>query len=308
MRIRVLWRLIPVLRIHSSYFWVLHCTTWLHAVYVLLVLPCTPFILTADHKSMELSSHSFWKDRFRAAAIHFSSSALVAALSALLVFGLWYPYPYREISGGRELFLLVVIVDVIMGPLLTLAIFDRRKSWVVLRRDLLIVIGFQLSALGYGLWTVAMARPVHIVFEVDRFRVVHAIEIPGELLSKTPEGVTALPYTGPTLLGLRSFKDGQEKMDMTMAALQGVQLGARPDLWQSYDASRKDVLSVAKPVYQLRQRFPDQALVIDVVLASKGATAYAAQYLPLVGRKSFWTALIDGRNGDVLGFVPLDSF
>lgn len=257
---------------------------------------------------MNSPAPAFWKDRLQASALHFSLSVLVAALSALLVFGLWYPYPYREISGGRELFLLVVTVDVILGPLITLAIFDRRKPWAKLRRDLMVVVLLQLSALGYGLWTVAMARPVHMVFEIDRFRIVHAIEIPDELMQHTPAGVTALPYTGPTLLGLRPFKDGQEQMEATMVALQGVSLSSRPDLWQRYDASRADVLRVAKPVGQLRQRFPDQVAAIDAVLAGYGAAADAARYLPLAGRKSFWTVLVDGRNGDVLGFVPLDSF
>lgn len=41
-------------------------------------------------------------------------------LAATLVFAVWYPYPYREISGGRSLFEMVVAIDVVMGPLLTL--------------------------------------------------------------------------------------------------------------------------------------------------------------------------------------------
>ena len=257
---------------------------------------------------MNSVSPSFWKDRLQASAVHFALSALVAALAALLVFGLWYPYPYREISGGRELFLLVVTVDVIMGPLITLAIFDRRKPWTELRRDLIIVVGLQMSALGYGLWTVAMARPVHMVFEIDRFRVVHAIDVAPELLAQTPAGIAALPYTGPTLLGLRSFKDEQEQMEATLAALQGLSLGFRPDLWQSYEVSRKDVLRASKPVGQLKSRFPASVHEIDAALASKGDAADAVQYVPLAGRKDFWTVLVDGRNGDVLGYLPLDSF
>ncbi|TXH89734.1 MAG: pilus assembly protein [Rhodoferax sp.] len=258
---------------------------------------------------MTSSTSSFWKDRIRASAVHLSLSVVVAALSALLVFGLWYPYPYREIAGGRELFVLVVAVDVIMGPLITLAIFDRRKHWNKLRRDLLIVVLLQLSALGYGLWTVAIARPVHLVFEIDRFRVVHAIEIPDELVHMTPQGITALPFSGPSLLGLRPFKDGDEQMEATMAALQGISLSSRPDLWQTYDASRADVIRVAKPVGQLRQRFPGQVAVIEAALAGQSTAAVAAaRYVPLAARKSFWTVLVDGRNGDILGFVPLDSF
>ena len=251
---------------------------------------------------------SFWKDRLQASAVHLALSALVAALAALLVFGLWYPYPYREISGGRELFMLVVTVDIILGPLITLAIFDRRKPWKELRRDLAVVVLLQMSALVYGLWTVAMARPVHVVFEIDRFRIVHAIDVPPELLSQTPAGVTALPYTGPTLVGLRPFRDGQEQMAATMAALQGVSLGFRPDLWQSYELSRKDVLQAAKPIAHLKARFPASVQTIDEALANKGYAAEHAQYVPLAGRKDFWTVLVDGRNGDVLGYLPLDSF
>jgi hypothetical protein len=257
---------------------------------------------------MHSTAPSFWKDRLQASAIHFSLSAAVAALAAMLVFGLWYPYPFRDISGGRELFFLIVSVDVILGPLITLAIFDRRKPWAVLRRDLVVVVLLQMSALAYGLWTVVVARPVHMVFEYDRFRIVHAIEVIPELLSKTPDDVIVFPLTGPTLLGLRPFKDANEQVDATIAAVQGASLSFRPDLWQSYDASRKDVISVAKPVAQLKTRFPSEAGRIDAVLAAKGDAGKAALFLPLVGRSSFWTVLIDGRNGDILDYLPLDSF
>ena len=59
-----------------------------------------------------------WKSRLRASAIHLAISLSVATLAALVVFGWWYPYPYRELSGGRELFALVVAVDVVLGPLI----------------------------------------------------------------------------------------------------------------------------------------------------------------------------------------------
>jgi len=257
---------------------------------------------------MTQANSSLLMPRFRASALHFGLSAFVATLAALLIFGVWYPYPYWKISGGRELFLLVVVVDVIIGPLITFAIFDIRKPLQELRRDLVVVILIQMLALGYGLWTMAMARPVHLVFEIDRFRIVHAIDVLPELLKQTPEGVIALPYGGPTMLGLRPFKDSQEKLDATIAAFQGLQLGFRPDLWQSYEVSRKDVLLASKPVGQLKGRFPASVHEIDAALAGKGDAADVAKYVPLAGRKDFWTVLVDGRNGDVLGYLPLDSF
>lgn len=250
-----------------------------------------------------------WRDRLRAAGIHLGLSAFVAALAALLVFVLWYPYPYREISGGRSLFLLVITVDVILGPLLTFAIFDRAKPRRGLRRDLAVVALLQLAGLAYGLWTVNQARPVHLVFEYDRFRVVHQIDIPYELVDRTPPGIVVAPLSGPTLLSLRPFHSNEEKTDATLAALQGVQLGARPDLWQTYAAGRAQVLEAAKPVVDLKTRFPQSAAEIDGVLAKAGRDAAGAAYLPMVGRNAqAWTVLLDGATADVLGFLPLDSF
>jgi hypothetical protein len=251
---------------------------------------------------------SFWADRIRASALHLAFSLCIATAAALLVFGMWYPYPYREISGGRELFLLVVTVDVILGPLITLAVFNRKKPWNELRRDLALVGVLQMLALGYGLWTVAVARPVHLVFEIDRFRVVHAIDVDPDLLAQTPAGLNALPLTGPSVLGLRAFKDNKEQMDATMAALQGAQLGFRPDLWQSYEKSVKNVLKEAKPVASLLTRFPDQANAIRGVVQDADRKAEDLVFLPMIGRKSFWTVFLDPATAQIVAFMPLDSF
>lgn len=257
---------------------------------------------------MTLTSFDFWRDRLRASAIHLGISLSIAALAALLVFGIWYPYPYREISGGRELFLLVVTVDVILGPLITLAVFNRKKPWTELRRDLAFVGLIQLSALAYGLWTVAIARPVHLVFEIDRFRVVHAIDIEPTLLNRAPQGINAMPWTGPTLLSVRGFKDSNESAEATMAALQGVNIGARPDFWQSYATGIPDVLKVAKPVATLKTRFPKQAAEIDALLQKSSKTPESLLYVPMAGRKDFWTVFVDPVTADVVATMPLDSF
>ncbi|MBX9871889.1 MAG: pilus assembly protein [Burkholderiaceae bacterium] len=249
-----------------------------------------------------------WKDRLRASGIHLGISLLIATLAAGLVFALWYPYPYREISGGRELFLIIVAVDVVLGPLITLAVFNRSKPRGELVRDLGIVGLIQLAALIYGLWTVSVARPVHLVFEFDRLRVIHAIDVPEEMLSQAPPGVSAMPLTGPTLLAVRSFRDAGEEATATLVALQGLHLSARPDLWQGYEQARPRVLVAAKPAGELKRRFPKQVVEIDEAIAQSGRPESALKYLPVAARKSFWTALLDAESAEIRGFIPLDSF
>lgn len=250
-----------------------------------------------------------WRSRLRAAAIHLAISALVAALAATLVFVLWYPYPYREISGGTDLFRLVVAVDVVMGPLITFAIFNLAKPRKELRRDLAVVALLQLAALAYGLWTVSLARPVHMVFEYDRFRVVHRTDIPAELESRGPPGIEVLPLDGPTPLALRPLRSPREQFEFTQAALTGVHLSARPELWQTYAAGRDEILKAAKPVSELKSRFPARAAEVDAAVRKAGGDPARAAYLPLIARKAeAWTVLLEVGTADVIGYLPLDSF
>ena len=250
-----------------------------------------------------------WKNRARAALIHLGASAVLAGLAALLVFGLWYPYPYSEVSGGRSLFALVISVDVVLGPLITFAIFDLGKGWPVLRRDFAVVGLLQVAGLLYGLWTVQLARPVHMVFEIDRFRVVHNIDIPEDMLDKTPPGVVAIPWRGPTLLAVRPFRDAQESMEATLAALQGVSLSSRPDLWRTYDAGRADVLAAAKPISELRSRLPAHSAEVDAAMKELHRDPAQTAYLPMVARKAeAWTVFVDTKSADVVGYLPLDPF
>lgn len=257
------------------------------------------------------ASQSPLKSRLLAAGVHFGISLTIAAFAAALVFVVWYPYPYREISGGRELFMIVVAVDVVMGPLLTLAVFNIKKAPKVLRRDLMVIGLFQLAALAYGLWTVAVVRPVHLVFEIDRFRAVHAIEVPRDELARAPAGLGTLPLTGPTLLSVREFKDDKERSDTTFEALAGKPLGTRPGFWQRYDQGKSQVLARAKPLEELKKRFPAQVAEIDAALKSASGGSDKPRpvgYIPMVGRKTFWTVLLDTNTAEVIAFVPIDSF
>ena len=249
-----------------------------------------------------------WKERLHASGIHFGISLAIACLMAWLVFGLWYPYPYREISGGRELFMLVMAVDVVMGPLITMTIFNRAKPRRELMLDLAVVGLLQLAALGYGLWTVYAARPVYLVFEYHRMAVVSAADVDPVTLIQAPANLQILPLTGPTLLSLRPFKDANEEYNSTTAALSGVPQAAQPALWQSWEAARSAILRESRPVTELRQRFGAQAALIDNAIATTARPAEGLRYLPLLARKKGWTVLIDAQTTAPVGFLPLDSF
>ncbi|MFZ5511400.1 MAG: TfpX/TfpZ family type IV pilin accessory protein [Pseudomonadota bacterium] len=244
--------------------------------------------------------------RMRAAAIHLALSAFVAGLSAILVFWLWYPTPYRDISGGRELFILVISVDLVLGPLLTFAVFDLRKGWSHLSKDLAIIVAFQMAGLAYGIYTTIQARPIALVFEVDRYRVVTAAMVDHQELHAAPPEFRTLPLTGPWLLGTRK-SEPEEVLRSVELASQGIDISQRPSYWRPYDQSRQDVAAKARPASQLLKQYPDARDEITAEIHRQGLEIHSAFFLPLVARTQGWSVLLNQR-GDVVGFLRYDGF
>lgn len=255
-----------------------------------------------------------WLLRLRAAGIHLISSLVVAAIAASVVFLVWYPWPYRIVAGGQDLFVLLMTVDIIMGPLLTFAIFNLKKPMKELKRDLAIIVTLQLLALGYGLHTVYLARPAVTALEVDRFRVVSANDVVQDELDKAPPALKELSLTGPRLVGTRDAKE-EEKLDAIMLGASGYDLGTRPSFWREWDDfSRQRTLKRGKSLSewltaaksgQAPRDIGDPAAVEEAV-ARSGRSADQLLYLPLLSRRTDWSVLVDKSTGDPVGFAPID--
>lgn len=246
------------------------------------------------------------QSRAKASAVHFSVSLAVAFLSGILVFGLWYRWPYRVISGGQELFVLLMAVDIVLGPLLTFAVFDTAKGKRHLARDLVVIVVLQLAALLYGLHTVYEVRPVALVFEVDRFRVITAYDVHRPELPQALEQYRRLPLTGPWILGTRKVRDGQENTHALVLGFKGIDIGQRPLFWQPYELSKPDILKKARSVSVLMERYPARRSEIEAAMRSAGIHPEGAKFLPVVARLD-WVAILD-KTGDVATYLPLDGF
>ncbi|WP_333906292.1 TfpX/TfpZ family type IV pilin accessory protein [Delftia acidovorans] len=256
-----------------------------------------------------MNSPQRWQATLRAVSIHFVASFIVAALVAALVFNLWFPYPYRELAGGRELFWLIIGVDVVCGPLLTAVLFNSRKP----RRELMLDLGFvaliQFSALIYGLHTLSQARPVYLVFEVDRFRVVTVADVDSKSLHLEQGGLHALPWAGPRIIGTRAPHNNKEYIDSLDMSLGGLDPSMRPDWWQPYEKNKPDALKRAQKMEALRNKHPSQKALIEKAVRDSGLSEASLAWLPVTSFLSTaWVALIDNQTAEVKAFAPLDGF
>lgn len=246
---------------------------------------------------------------FRAASVHLLLSALIATALATLVFGWWYPFPYRELAGGQQLFWTVMAVDVVCGPLLTAVVFNPQKSRRELVLDLSLVVLIQIGALIYGVYSVALARPVVLAYEIDRFVAVPAVDVDTPSLSDALPDLRFLSWTGPKLVGTRKARDGKEASLSLTQSLQGLQISARPGWWIPYEESVPDVKLRMRKLDALRAKLekPQQSLV-DEAAVSTGEPVSTLFYLPLTSRElTDWIVLLDAQ-AQIKGYAQVDGF
>ncbi len=245
----------------------------------------------------------------RAALVHLLLSAVVASGAAALVFGVWYPFPYRELAGGRELFWIVVAVDVVMGPFLTLILFNPLKPRRELVTDLLLVALLQLAALGYGLWTVWQARPLFLVMEVDRYKVVAAPNLDDAALTRLSGDVKAPGLlSGPMTVSLRKPLNEAERQKVLFESMEGgPDYAERPEFYLPYQGEAAEAAwSRGRQMEDFIKRYPDQRDSLESSLKGQDLRIADVRYLPVLGRQD-WVAVID-RQGGIRTFLPGDGF
>lgn len=240
--------------------------------------------------------------RMKAFLLHLAVSALVALLAVLLVFRLWYPAPYHEALGVTHIFLLLLLVDVILGPLLTLLVFKVGKKSLVM--DLSIIAVLQLAALGYGLWTVAEGRPAWIVYNVDRFDVVTAVDIDTRQLDEALIQYRSASWTGPRWVGAVRPEGSEQSNSILFESVQGgSDIAQRPNLYSPLTEVAEAMQQRAQPLEKLND-FNDAAAVQDALQNWPNAAAW----VPLMARAKPMVVLLGKNKNEVIAMVELNPW
>lgn len=248
----------------------------------------------------------------RVASIHLVGVLVLIAISGFLLFKIWFPYPYCQTSGGRNLFLVLFAVSVICGPLLTLVLFDSSKSRSKLWVDAVLIIAIQISSLAYVFYGIAQARPVYLAYEGNRFRVVTMRDVdPGRWPDAQLE-FRSPGYSGPRLVGakLAEATDSNYRQSI-VESLQGLHPSFRPERWVPYESQRAALQAELKPMAALKAKHAQDVASINEALMQKGLTDDSAGYLPLDAEKASpadWVVIVERTSGLPRAFLPLDGW
>ncbi len=244
--------------------------------------------------------------RWKAAGIHLLLSFLVAVAALVLLFWVWYPGPLFSASGGDRLVLLLVGIDVVIGPLLTLIVFRAGKPGM--RFDLTFIGTCQLAALLYGLYVISAARPVYVAFSVDRFVVVAANQLDDADLAVAPEPYRSRSWTGPVWVAAVMPNDPKLRDQLLFSSLAGKDLERFPQYYAPIEGHRDAIIAKLRPLEVLRAQGEREAMAVDAAIARAGHSADAVGFLPLVARNNDLAALIARADGRVLALVRADPW
>lgn len=196
-------------------------------------------------------------NRFNASLIHLFGSAVVLILIFALVRFVWYPEPFFSSASGINLMTILVPIDLVIGPLITLIIFNPKKT--SLKFDMACVLVCQIAFLGYGLWTIYAARPVYVAFDEDWFRLVTANEVDAkdQVKAKYPT-FRSLPLFGPQIIGTIMPADPEKRAQLVVTSVNGIGVQNLPEYYVPYNDVMPIVKSVAKSVNDIKYLTDDE--------------------------------------------------
>lgn len=160
--------------------------------------------------------------RTKAALLHLVVSALVVGSVLALVFLAWYPDYLFALSGAIGPILVMVGVDVTLGPLLTLVVFKPGKPG--LKFDLAAIFTVQAVALLYASFTLFTARPYFLVFAEDSYAAVAAVAV--DMSALDFDELDPKPLIGP----VKVFAELPQEAAARQAFLDAVLFDGEPDL------------------------------------------------------------------------------
>lgn len=249
---------------------------------------------------------------FKPALIHLCLSATVALLAILLIFLGWYPGALASLQGVSRLVLILIAVDVVIGPLVTFIVYVPGKK--SLKFDLLVIAALQTAALLYGLQAIHGGRPAYVVFSVDRFDVVALQDVDRDSLARSASGVNLSPLA-PKWFGARFPEDPGKRSDILWSSVQGgPDLQHLPEYFVPLGEVRDEMRARLRPLAELRTLNALDDTAWQALLDELGGDESGLGYLPAVGNARDGAVIVEAQTGAVLGlrlltpsFQPLEK-
>ena len=248
----------------------------------------------------------FTKDKIKAFLIHLAISSAIIGIVFAVIFFFWYPRPYFQANGAWSVIRVLIMVDLVMGPLLTLVLFKKGKPGLVF--DISMVAFVQIAALVYGVQVIFEERPYYLVFAVDRVEVVGKVEVDVNKI-KYPD-LKIKPNKGPILVFADFPEDKEERNKILFEVVTEGKpdLERRPEYYHPYISNADRVIQKGKSLSALVGDNKDSKIKVDRFLKRYNGKLEDYLFLPMVGKNNDMALVIDKITGLPVDGIAVDPW
>lgn len=242
--------------------------------------------------------------RFKAFAIHFALSLAIFVFLAYLVLAHWYPDFFFDSDGGWQGIRIIVLVDLVLGPLLTLVVYKAGKPG--LKFDLSMIALVQSVCLVAGVWVVYSERPIALVYSDGYFYSVSAgayrdAELP------VPE-LSSFPGRPPKrLISVLPEDPGEQSKIRRDALRENVPLRLVAKYYEAFDWEKANRDDTPLPLSRIRARDPEGALLVKWLIGN-GGTLEDYAFFPYAGRYGLKIVGVSRKSGKIQGVLPMPLY
>jgi len=242
----------------------------------------------------------------RAFLSHLALSATIVGSVCIAIFVFWYPPPYFTVNGAWNVLRVLIGVDLILGPLLTLILFRPGKRGLAL--DMAMIALIQLSALIYGTSVIFHERPYYLVFAVDRYEVHVRREV--DAADAREFGFTSKPWMGPIVAFAQRPTDvaTYQKLLQETVFEGAPDIDRRPAFWRPLADHRDAVLARTRALAELALLGPNEAAMVEAASAALGKAAEEALFVPVVAGGEASTLIIDPESALPVAALPINPW
>ena len=244
------------------------------------------------------------KSKIKALAAHLGISTGIFIVLFVLILFWWYPGLWFSIEGGWQGTRIMLVVDMVLGPLLTFIIFNPAKSRQAILFDFSCIALFQALALMWGIYAVHSQRPLAIVYWDGSFYSVDSKDLAA--FDTTAADLAQFEQKLPLVIAAREPENQDEAAAGALSAFfgEGPKMYADIERFQPLSDHLERLRANSLDIQARAEKKPELAARLDAFMQRHpDKTLDDFAFIKLQGRFSNYI-LIVGPAGKILGQLP----
>ncbi|GAA0426339.1 hypothetical protein GCM10009133_38620 [Cocleimonas flava] len=245
-----------------------------------------------------------FKQKLKASLIHLLLSIVVVTLLIAALIYFWYPPAYLGITNFKDILLLIISIDLILGPFLTFVVFNTAKK--SLHFDLAVIAVIQISALAYGVNALYQTHPLFITYNHNSFNLILADEVTPKNAKNDEFNISK--FSSPKLAFAKMPSDPTKQTEIMV----GVDLKGEPDIdkrAEYYEPLDEHLDTIIKSSLDTTKLFEDKNLTASSKSFLKKYSSHDKFiFLPLEGLNGNAIIVLDKTTAEVVTTIKANPW